>query len=201
MESPLLSPLKRFRTSKNLLILFARGAMAWILVCGLCVTALPAPAFADAGSTSAKFAEEAFRAHFAATDFAPERQAPVLAYRFASERSQLPTARSNANFEAFTMTTPLRLETPALAMVGPVYAVPRAALPAPGAKRKRWVALSIGGLAVAGVGAGVYAAGHSGICSGPNPSTGCDTARDVGLALMPLGAVMAVAGFVMLARH
>ena len=171
-----------------------------MLVCGLCVLTLPAPAFAE--GVPATFAENAFPTHFAVADFSLGRQAAIPAHIFAPRQSHLLTVPSKLNFEAFGTNASVRLETPALAIVAPVYAVPRAALPAPsGSSHKGWLALGIAGLVVAGVGAGAYAAGHSGICGGSYPSAGCQRTRDVGLALMPVGAVMAVAGFVMHARH
>jgi hypothetical protein len=88
------------------------------------------------------------------------------------------------------------------------YSLPNAAgapfpnaVPSPGSARSgrgKWLALGIGGVAVAGIGGVAYAIGHdsSNGCAAPTGRT-CNDLSKAGEIMIPIGAVMAVTGFVM----
>jgi len=71
-----------------------------------------------------------------------------------------------------------------------------------GSGHGHWLLLGIYGVVVAGVGTLLYAGSRIGfVCAAPDPSSGCNEAKTAGLVLIPVGAVMAVTGFVMRFRH
>jgi hypothetical protein len=172
-----------------------------VLVGGLAALNLPLPARASDDKTELSLTS--INSHFDTRT--PLRltltaSAPVHPWAPPAKPSSLLTREVSPRFPSFNPTTaPLSLTKYALPGPGRVYAFPKSALPPSSSRsgRKAWLALGIAGIAVAGIGAGTYAAGESGVCSGGYPSNGCKTTRHVGLALMPVGGVMAVVGFLM----
>jgi hypothetical protein len=88
------------------------------------------------------------------------------------------------------------------------YSLPHAAgapfpnaAPSPGSARSgrgKWLVLGVGGVAVAAIGGVAYAMGHdsSNGCAAPTGRT-CNDLSKAGEIMIPIGAVMAVTGFVM----
>jgi hypothetical protein len=62
------------------------------------------------------------------------------------------------------------------------------------------VALAVVGTTTLAVGVAAYALGRTDICANEK-SGGCVEARDAGLAMMPVGAGVAVTGFYLVFRH
>ncbi len=171
-----------------------RKAIVGILVCGLCAMNFAAPAEADDDGPVVSEAGMQLKSGAGATpnsaplrETFPEKVSSTGFRVFATNMTALPTLFTEASF-----TRPSQ-----------IFSLPKAALPqqAQAPRHRYWLALGIGGVVVSAAGAGAYAAGGEGICSGSQPSSGCHTTRNVGLALMPVGGVMAVIGFVKYFRH
>lgn len=195
-----MSSMRCFGDGRNFRPWAARRVIVCVLVCGLAALNLPLPVRASDGEAQLPFTS--VNSHFdTMTPLKSILAAPGPIQRLAppAKPSSLLVRAISPRFQSFDPTTaPLTLTKYALPGAVRVYALPRSAFPPSPSHsgRKAWLALGIAGIVVAGIGVGTYAAGESGVCSNSYPSNGCHTTRDVGLALMPVGAVMAVVGFV-----
>jgi len=193
---------KTDRAGKGVLSSPVRSAIVWTLVCGLCALNFPPPARANEGSTLLPERLEAVGVQPAARSRI-RGGATALRWTLLPKASLAP-APVIPSSQPETV-TPARLAEYSLLRPVRVFPLPKTALPPSPSRpgRGRWLALGIGGLAVVAVGAGTYAVGNGEFpCGGgSSPSNGCHTARTVGLVLMPIGGVMAVAGFVKYFRH
>jgi hypothetical protein len=198
------SMLRCFGDGKNCRGSAMRRVIVCALVCGLAALNLPLPTRA---SDEAKLSSESTKSYFDArtpSQTTLTASAPVLRWTSPAKPFWLLNPEASPRFQSFNATiAPPKFANYALPGARRLYALPKSALPPSSSRsgRRAWLALGIAGIAVAGIGAGTYAAGKSGVCSNSYPSSGCKTTRDVGLALMPVGGVMAVVGFVMHSRR
>jgi hypothetical protein len=189
-----------FRVNANDLRSWARCAMAWMLVCGMFALSLPSPAQAADATTAYPHTSAQLPLDSPLTanlEFAqpPATPAPL----FATPSANVAISPSFNLLADSKLSDSPRFARYSLLPPAQGFALPKAAMPPSSSHSRRlgWLALGVAGVVVAGAGAGVYEFGNGeGVCSNNSPSVGCGHARTIGLTLMPVGGVMAVAGFV-----
>ncbi|MFZ0039145.1 MAG: hypothetical protein WAK91_17100 [Candidatus Acidiferrales bacterium] len=181
--------------------------MACILTVGICILVFESPTLANDNAVPAR--ETPSPTLFGA-GAAPHLMAeqPMPAPRWTLLPKDFARGMSPA-LSTFAAVASSPVEPTALAVIPvlrPAPASPFAAAAMPQSSsgsghRGLWLALGISGIVVAAVGVAAYVGEQHALCSGPNPGSGCNEVKTAGLVLMPVGAAMAVVGFVMHARH
>jgi hypothetical protein len=179
-----------------------------ILTVGLCMLTFAMPAQASDNAVRAYQVPPTTRINTSAIPNLPaEQPAPH------SRWSLLPKDFAQAPNSALLNFAPVLARSAEPAVLA-AYSLPRPEPAAPfaaanangsslGSGHGYWLALGIAGVIVAAAGVVAYAGSRSNafFCGGSNPSGGCNEVRTTGLVLMPVGAAMAVTGFVMRFRH
>lgn len=206
-----------FRANRRALDSVARSAISCILIC--CLLALNFAARANADDHSAPLPHPSTQLRFDSQNIPSIATQPATSPRWTllPEPSWLtPLPPATAKFLPAGRVDQLeRLANDPLAGSSLPFASPRFSGPlsaaremkppaeppsSSGSGRGRWLALGIAGLVVAGAGAVAYA-GERSVCSSGTNSSGCNEVKTAGLVLMPVGAIMAVVGFVKYSRH
>lgn len=194
-----------------------RSATACVLVLTLCALTFPMAASADEHNIASPYAWMQVRFDSPVTwTWIPQNQAASPRWTLLPEPSWLTVAPSSSNFLSSGRTAEsARLADSSFAHLAPTFVLTHAvlvtaepqmqhAMPQSSSEsgHGHWLALGVVGLVVAGVGAVAYAGEQESICGGSrSPGKGCSEVKTAGLVLMPVGAVMAVVGFVKYAHH
>jgi len=188
-----------------------RSTLSYIVVVGLCMMtfAMPAQANDNAVPASHAPAPTLFSSGLnadASPNLTAERPIPAPRWTLLQKDFARGTTPALANFAAGASSSPEPAALATFPLPRPVPASPFAAPAMPqnssgSGHRGLWLALGISGIVVAAVGVAAYVGEQHALCSGPNPGSGCNEVKTAGLVLMPVGAAMAVVGFVMHARH